>query len=90
MYTIYPNRTSLRPQDWVVIAGSISKYPKQSNSFYIKEIKPHPEFGKKAVLNDIAILTMKKKFKFNKNLMPMKMANSFEWPKGKNTFILMN
>jgi secreted trypsin-like serine protease len=85
------NSTSLEPKDWLVVAGSISKFPTDSNKkFEIKEIKPHPEFVKKAILDDIAILTMKKEFKYSKNLQPMKMSNSFEWPKGKNMFIMMN
>ena len=89
-HCFHSNSTSLEPKDWLVVAGSISKYLTNSNWFEIKEIKPHPEFVKKAILDDIAILTMMKEFKYSKNLQPMKMANSFEWPKGKNMFIMMN
>ena len=74
--------SSLQPEQWFAVAGSISKYPKNYNKYKLKEINLHPEYMKTASINDIAILVIEGEFKFSKNLKILRMAESFEFPKG--------
>ena len=74
--------SSLQPEHWFVVAGSILKYPKNYNTYKLKEINLHPEYVKKASINDIAILVIEDEFKFSKDLKILRMAESFEFPKG--------
>ena len=70
----------IQPEQWIVAAAS--KNPRKPNTYEVKEIKLHPEYVKKASINDIAILVIRGEFKFSENLKVVKMAESFEFPKG--------
>ena len=74
-----------QPEQWIVVAGSI--FPKKSNTYYVKKIKLHPEYMKKASIDDVAIVIIKGEFKLSKNLKVMGMANNFQIPKGTSCLI---
>ena len=71
------------PEKWFVVAGSKYTNAPKSNKYNVKEIKLHPGYAIKSLINDVAILVIKGEFKFSKNLKVMSMANNFELPKGR-------
>ena len=77
------NRT--QTDQWIVVAGS--KHPTTENTYAVKKIKLHSEYVIKPSISDIAILVIKREFKFSKNLKVMSMANNFELPKGTTCLI---
>ena len=70
------------PEKWFVVAGSKYTNAPKSNKYNVKEIKLHPGYAIKSLINDVAILVIKGEFKFSKNIKVMSMANSLELPKG--------
>ena len=70
------------PEKWFVVAGSKYTNAPKSNKYNVKEIKLHPGYAIKSLINDVAILVIKGEFKFSKNIKVMIMANSLELPKG--------
>ena len=74
-----------QPEQWIVVAGS--RFPKKSNTYYVKKIKLHPEYMEKVSIDDVAIVIIKGEFKLSKNLKVMGMANNFQIPKGTSCLI---
>lgn len=75
--------TNEKLKDWIVVAGSLSNKPTKQNKYKVKKIDLYPGYIRSAKLNDLAIITLKKKFKFNANIKKAKLANKFEKPKSK-------
>ena len=70
------------PEKWFVVAGSKYTNAPKSNKYNVKEIKLHPGYAIKSLINDVAILVIKEEFRFSKKLKVMSMASSLELPIG--------
>ena len=75
------DRHKTKPEDWTLMAGTVSNIATKKNTYEIKKITIHPGYIAKAALNDIAILTMQKKFQLDENLSSLELASSFNLPK---------
>ena len=72
------------PEEWIAVAGNVSRIVSGKNIYTIKEIMINHEYVARAALNDIAILKIENEFKFDENLKSLELAKSFESPKSKN------